>query len=233
MEKSATNAPSVAEAAPQLNSRTLGWMVRAVMIGALLVPVGLTVPSEAVAEIYHYVDDDGHHHFTTYRMRGMELIDVVGGQESQPAPERRSRSRRSSRTRSYDHSAFDSIITEASERYDLPFEFIKAVIKAESAFNPRAVSRTGAQGLMQLMPRTAESLGVDDSFDPRQNIMGGTLYLRQLADRYDGDINLVLSGYNAGPGAVARNEGIPYEATRGYIQTVYRYYQEYLAESEQ
>ena len=208
-------------------------MTRVLIICALLIPLGLVLPDEAAAEIYHYVDDDGHHHFTTYRMRGMELIDVVGGQASEPAPARRSSSRRSSRTRSYDHSAFDSLIREASERYDLPFEFIKAVIKAESAFNPRAVSRTGAQGLMQLMPGTAEGLGVEDAFEPRQNIMGGTLYLRQLADRYDGDINLVLSGYNAGPGAVARNEGIPYEATRRYIQTVYRYYQEYLAESEQ
>ena len=81
---------------------------------------------------------------------------------------------------------------------------------------------------MQLMPGTAEEMGVDDSFDPRDNIFGGTRYLRWLADRYDGDINLVLSGYNAGPGAVESNGGIPYEATRRYVQTVYRYYQEYL-----
>ena len=189
-------------------------------------------PRDASAEIYHYVDDSGHHHFTTYRMRGMELLEVIGAETREPE-RRQSDSRRSSRRRSsYDHSAFDDVIREASEAYDIPFEFIKAVIKAESAFNPRAVSRAGAQGLMQLMPRTAESLGVEDSFDPRQNIFGGTLYLRQLSDRYGGDINLVLSGYNAGPGAVSQNQGIPYEATRRYIQTVYRYYQEYMSESE-
>lgn len=205
--------------------------VLVVVLTGLLVCI---VPhAEVSAEIYHYVDDSGHHHFTTYRMRDMELIEVIGAetQERQRSLDTSS-PRSSSRRRSYDHDAYNSLIREASETYDIPFEFIKAVIKVESAFNPRAVSRAGAQGLMQLMPRTAESLGVDDPFDPRQNIFGGTLYLRQLSDRYGGDINLVLSGYNAGPGAVAERQGIPYEATRRYIQTVYRYYQEYLSESE-
>lgn len=207
--------------------------IQPVLYAFLSVTLILVVPTgEVSAEIYHYVDDSGHHHFTTYRMRGMELVEVIGAETQERQRSDTSSRRSSQRSRSYDHDAFDSVIREASEAYDIPFEFIKAVIKAESAFNPRAVSRAGAQGLMQLMPRTGESLGVEDPFDPRQNILGGTLYLRQLSDRYGGDINLVLSGYNAGPGAVAEKQGIPYEATRRYIQTVYRYYQEYLSESE-
>ena len=207
--------------------------IQPVLFAVLTAALILVAPTgELSAEIYHYVDDSGHHHFTTYRMRGMQLIEVIGAETQEPQRPDTSSRRSSRRSRSYDHDAFDTVIREASETYEIPFEFIKAVIKAESAFNPRAVSRAGAQGLMQLMPRTAESLGVEDPFDPRQNIFGGTLYLRQLSDRYGGDINLVLSGYNAGPGAVADQQGIPYEATRRYIQTVYRYYQEYLSESE-
>jgi soluble lytic murein transglycosylase-like protein len=200
---------------------------------AIIMLTLLLTAGTAAAEIYHYVDDDGNHHFSTYRQRGMELVEVIGGDSARATSTTRSSSRStSSRRRHYDHDAFDDIIRAASEEFEIPFEFIKAVIKVESAFNPRAVSRVGAQGLMQLMPRTAEGLEVEDSFDPRQNIMGGTELLRNLSDRYNGDINLVLSGYNAGPGAVAQHDGIPYEATRRYIQSVYRYYQEYLDASE-
>lgn len=205
-----------------------------VACGALAV---LPAIPEVQAEIYHYVDDQGQHHFTTYRVRGMELLEVLGGGDSSASQDRSSqgnggRSRSRSRGRSYDHSAFDGLIQEAAEAYNLPFSFIKAVIRVESAFNPRAVSSAGAEGLMQLMPSTARGLGVSDSFDPRQNIFGGSLYLRQLSDRYNGDINLVLAAYNAGPGAVAREHGIPYEATRRYIQAVHRYYVDYLAQPE-
>lgn len=198
----------------------------------------LFLAASARAEIYHYVDGDGNHVFTTYRVRGMELVEVIEGPEPHDAPSRATHSRQQHsepvrRTVSaqprFDPDAFDDVIREAAETFELPFEFIKAVIRAESAFNPRAVSRVGAQGLMQLMPSTAEDMGVSDAFDARENIFGGARYLRQLADQYDGDINLVLSAYNAGPGRVAEYDGIPYEATRRYIQTVYRYYQEYLA----
>ena len=105
------------------------------------------------------------------------------------------------------------------------------MIRVESAFDPHAVSHAGAQGLMQLMPSTATSLNCDDPFDPEQNIMAGTLYLRILTNRYNGDINLVLAAYNAGTGTVAQYDGIPYEATRRYIERVYQYYEEYRAES--
>ncbi len=205
----------------------------------VLVPFAAVAPP-AEAEIYHYVDDEGTHHYTSYRVPGMQLIETFRDSSDRDdsrsrarsgasSPRRSGSSERSAPRRSYDHDAYDEIIREAAQEHGVPFAFVKAVIRAESAFNPRAVSRVGAQGLMQLMPGTAAELGVTDSFDPRQSIMGGTRLLAQLSERYDGDINLVLSAYNAGPGRVAQYQGIPYEATRRYIQTVYRYYQEYLA----
>ncbi|MBN1945604.1 MAG: lytic transglycosylase domain-containing protein [Bradymonadales bacterium] len=203
------------------------WLVLLLSVVGCLV----AVPRAALGDIYHYVDRDGTHVFTTYRMSGMELVEVI---RSQPSRSNRSSGRSSSSSSRIQvrEDAFDPLIREAAETFNIPFEFIKAVVKAESAFNPRAVSRAGAQGLMQLMPRTGEEMGVTDPFDPRQNIFGGTRYLRILADRYNGDINLVLSAYNAGPGSVDRYDGIPYPDTRRYIQTVYRYYREYLAESD-
>jgi hypothetical protein len=215
-------------------------------VAAPLLALGLLVllAASARAEIYHYVDRDGNHIFTTYRVRGMQLVEVIEGPASSARPSdddddgapSAPRARSGQPTRRavsaqprFDPNAFDPLIREAAAAFELPFEFIKAVIRAESAFNPRAVSRAGAQGLMQLMPGTAADMGVSDPFDPRENIEGGTRYLRYLADQFEGDINLVLSAYNAGPGRVAEYDGIPYEATRRYVQSVYRYYQEYLA----
>lgn len=123
--------------------------------------------------------------------------------------------------------AFDDIIREASEAYGVPFAFIKAVIRIESSFNPKAISYAGAQGLMQLMPFTSKSLGVRDPFDPRQNIFGGTKLLKQLSDRYNGDINLILSAYNAGTGNVAKYRGIPFPTVRQYVADIYKWYKIY------
>ncbi|TXD37812.1 lytic transglycosylase domain-containing protein [Lujinxingia vulgaris] len=127
---------------------------------------------------------------------------------------------------------FDDLIEEAALAYDLPFGFIKAVIRVESAFQPHVVSHAGAMGLMQLMPRTAESLGVTNAFDARQNVFGGAKFLRILIERYDGDINLILAAYNAGDVAVRRYDGIPYPQTREYVASVYYWYQLYSAQAE-
>jgi hypothetical protein len=212
------------------------------IILALFVGLGaMALPSESHAGLYKYKTPSGDVLITTEVRPGYELLEVISGSHPSKSSTSKSKSRSStssskskSRTRRdmkrYDEDAFDDIIAEASEAYDVPFAFIKAVIRIESNFQPGAISSAGAQGLMQLMPRTAESLNVTDPFDPRQNIFGGAKFLRILTDRYEGDINLILAAYNAGDAAVARYDGIPYAKTRDYVASVYFWYKEYSEE---
>lgn len=117
--------------------------------------------------------------------------------------------------------AYDDIIAEAAAEYDLDPELIRAVVRAESAFNPMVVSPAGAQGLMQLMPALAEEMGVSNAFDPRENIMGGARYLRWLLDRNRGNIPLTLAGYNAGPTVVSRYRKVPpFRETQNYVKRI-------------
>ncbi|MDY6879112.1 MAG: lytic transglycosylase domain-containing protein [Thermodesulfobacteriota bacterium] len=119
-------------------------------------------------------------------------------------------------------------IIQASRRYDVDCFLVMAIIKAESSYNPQAVSRKGARGLMQLMPKTARALGVDDSFDPEKNINGGVKYFKILLDRFKGDVTLALAAYNAGSRKVRHYRGIPpFKATQSYIDKVLLYYHEY------
>lgn len=116
-------------------------------------------------------------------------------------------------------------ILEASERYGVEAKLVEAVISVESGFNPRAVSRKGARGLMQLMPQTAAQLGVQNPFSPRQNIEAGVGHLRQLIERYGGNLPLALAAYNAGVQAVEWYRGIPpYPETQQYVQRVLKLY---------
>lgn len=216
----------------------------------------LAWPALASAELYKYALPDGDVLITTERRPDLKLLEVIGGSgdsgsssSSSSAPsakaarniERAQESREahlakhgdkhstSELPRAVREEAFDDLILEASAAYGVPGAFIKAVIKVESNFNPQAISRAGAQGLMQLMPSVAKNLGVRDPFDPRQNIFGGTKLLRSLIDQYEGDINLILAAYNAGGVAVNRYGGIPYPQTRHYVASVYRWYKVYAA----
>ena len=114
-------------------------------------------------------------------------------------------------------------IREVAVRYDIPPILVAAIVEAESEFNPRAVSRRGARGLMQLMPGTASSLSVTDTFDPYENIEGGVRHLRSLMDRYRGNLPVVLAAYNAGEQAVTVYRGVPpYRETRRYVSRILR-----------
>ena len=115
----------------------------------------------------------------------------------------------------------ENLIDKYSEKNGLDSDFVKAVIKQESGFNPNATSHCGAMGLMQLMPSTAEGLGVTNAYDVEQNIMGGTKYLKGLMDRFDNNKSLALAAYNAGPNAVKKYGGIPpYQETQNYVKRV-------------
>ena len=201
-------------------------------------------PGAVWADIYRYETETGEVILTSQPRKNLKLVEVIRSSPSKPTSQstRESASPKTSRSAvPASQSASSSeeraklyapYIAEAAKIYDLPEAFIRAVIKIESNFNPRAVSSAGAMGLMQLMPATAEHMRVEDPFDPRQNIMGGARYLRRLADRYDGDINLVLSGYHAGPGNVEKAGGIPFEKTQQYVKNVYKWYVRYRTASE-
>lgn len=125
---------------------------------------------------------------------------------------------------------YDQIIRSCSEKYGVSAPLIKAVIHAESGYNPNAVSNKGASGLMQLMPGTARSLKVSNSFDPKDNVEGGVRYLRFLLNTFGGDVSLALAAYNAGLSRVAKYGGIPpYAETRTYVNRVLAYMQSYQA----
>ncbi len=125
-------------------------------------------------------------------------------------------------------SSYDDVIADAARANDLSFYLIKAMVHVESCFNPYAISKKGALGLMQIMPENLKLLNIDDPFDPRENIMGGAIYLRKMMSRFHGKLELALAAYNAGPSAVEKYSAIPpFQETREYVQKVMKLYQRY------
>jgi soluble lytic murein transglycosylase-like protein len=183
----------------------------------LMIAVLFLMASPCHADIYKYTDAEGVIHLTNVPtehnvpyvlvMREKRVIFQLKG----------------------DIALYDDMITRASERYRIDYALVKAVIKAESNFNHRAVSPVGARGLMQLMPATAATLQVKDSFHPETNIDGGVRYLRYLMNIFNGNVPLVLAAYNAGENAVMRhnNRIPPYPETQTYVKRVLYYFDGY------
>ncbi len=174
----------------------------------------LMLPSSSSADIYRYEDEEGVVHFTdapTDKKFKIFMRDLRKDKEL------RTRIRIAARN----PQEFEHLVSAASAKYGVSASLIRAVIMAESGYNPQAVSRAGAGGLMQLMPGTAKSLKVADRFDPKQNVDGGVRYLRFLLDTFKGDVSLALAAYNAGLSNVAKYGGIPpFEETRTYVNRV-------------
>ncbi|MCA9575280.1 MAG: lytic transglycosylase domain-containing protein [Polyangiales bacterium] len=208
-------------------------------LAALCLPA-LVAPGDARADIYECRRADGTTHYTNSPGGERNCRVVVRGSDrpratapDRPAMDGAAAFQRpaNANERSSDparYTRYDAHIREASQLYQLPEAFVRAVVRVESDFNPNVVSNAGAMGLMQLMPSTARSMGVRDPFDPRQNILGGTRYLRVLANSFNGDLVLTVAAYNAGGGAVTRYRGVPpYAETRRYVQRVLRHYYAY------
>jgi soluble lytic murein transglycosylase-like protein len=126
----------------------------------------------------------------------------------------------------------DGLVSQNSAQWNVDPALVKAIIANESGFNANATSNVGAQGLMQLMPGTAQGLGVTNAYDPAQNVWGGTKYIKGLLDRFNGDVKMAIAAYNAGPGAVEKYGGVPpYAETQNYVQNVLASYEKYRAQA--
>ena len=185
--------------------------VRTLLLAAVL---ALSWPSQADAQIYAWRDPSGNLVLSDRRLDAGAVTyavpDAPAFRSTRPAASSAVRQR------------FEPLVQEHAARHSLRPDLVRAVIQVESGFDPRATSPKGAMGLMQLMPATARELGVRNAYDPAENIRGGTAYLRQLLDRYDGSEELALAAYNAGSGAVDRygRQVPPYQETKEYVRKV-------------
>jgi len=179
-----------------------------------LAGICLTLPAPLHGDIYRYVDKEGVVHFTNTPASSAYVLYMRENDDI--------------RDRIPDPDTYDALIRKAENSHGVSFDLIKAVIAVESGFNPGAVSPKGARGLMQIMPQNDSALSLADPFDPFQNIMAGTRYLKQLLNRYQNQLPLALAAYNAGPDAVDRYQQIPpFKETREYVQKVMARYSRY------
>lgn len=185
-----------------------------------LVLLGLCAAAgSAVGQIYKWTDADGIVHFSSEKPSGTAVVEAF--RFPCYASDPTCSARVNWDTVPLNRNAFPEIIREVSAVHGVDEHLIRAIIHAESAYQPDAKSPKGAQGLMQLMPPTAAELGVRDPYDPIENIEGGTRYLAGLLKQFDGDVRLASAAYNAGPGAVERYEGIPpFPETKEYVRRV-------------
>ncbi len=171
--------------------------------------------SAVQADIYRYIDENGVMHFTNTPTSSAKNFKLFLKEKPKINPR-------------YSTKKYDDIITNASQQHGVSFPLLKAIIKAESGFDPRAVSKKGAKGLMQIMPENFKPLGIKDPFDPSQNIHAGARYFKQMYDRFKGKLALSLAAYNAGPTAVERYKTVPpYEETEEYVRRVLKFYYNY------
>ena len=191
----------------------------------LLVSI-LGTATTAAADIYSYIDREGVIHFTNIPRPGRKWRRIM---RTGPGKARVVHARRRRKLSKARYHRYDQDIADAAAHYRIPAPLVRAVIAVESDFDPQAVSRVGAAGLMQLMPATAKAMGVAAVHDPRANIFGGTRYLRLMANRFAGDLRLTLAAYHAGPGAVIKygRSVPPYATTRQYLKLVLRRYRRY------
>jgi soluble lytic murein transglycosylase-like protein len=197
--------------------------VRIVTIIGIVLLAGIC-HTPAFADIFLYVDKEGVMHFSNAPSQGRYRVYMRESSGSSPF------------VASYkpDTDKYDNFISESCRLHGVDFALVKAVIRAESSFDPYAISIKGAEGLMQLMPETSKRLNVANPFNPQQNIAGGVQYLKYLLDRFNADLKLCLAAYNAGETTVTQVNGIPnYRETKKYIAEVLRYYQEYKKKSSQ
>lgn len=206
--------------------------MRLLAVGAALAVAAAASPAHADvavsrgAEIFHYYDGDGRLHVTN--IPSDPGVEIVVPAPVRPDPAVILRTGGAAAAAGTRHLPFAEVVAAAAARYSLPAELLLAVIETESNFNPYAVSRAGARGLMQLMPETARHMGVRRIHDPAQNVEGGAKYLRMMWDRF-GRLDLALAAYNAGPEAV-ENYGRkipPYRETRNYVPKVMRAYRRF------
>ncbi len=174
----------------------------------------LTTAGSPLADVYMYIDANGVVNFTNVPTSSDYKLYI--------------KERPKKVKQIFNAKRFDPMIRNAQKRYGVEFSLIKAVIRVESGFNPNAVSKKGAKGLMQIMPMNYKSSSIKDPFNPQQNIMGGTFYLQQLLKRYKYKLPLALAAYNAGPEAVDKYKQIPpYRETQNYVKKVMKTYSQY------
>jgi len=182
-------------------------------LACALAAVILSVPADVRCDIYKYVDRNGVMHFTNVPTSSSTRYRVYLRESSSALPH------------SKVSGSYADIIYKAAEKNGIAAPLLKAIIKAESNFNPRAVSKKGAKGLMQLMPENIRAFRVKDPFDPRENIMGGTRYFKRMINRYVGKLSLAIAAYNAGPEKIDQYRRVPpFKETEDFVKRVLKYY---------